>query len=89
MLTGDAAQLIALARWFGAGRVVKLETTGPRMHVVAAVARRLEPGLFGAHAARNGPKSLRDLLDKPIKYSAAPDLFCRDLLGCAELDLSR
>ncbi|HWB97869.1 MAG TPA: hypothetical protein VG672_14240, partial [Bryobacteraceae bacterium] len=81
----EAAQLIALARWLGAGPV-RVETSGIRTQVVALVAAALEPGLFREVAARDGMTSLRHLLDAPIPYQDAPDLFCLDLLHDFDLD---
>lgn len=81
----EAAQLIALARWLGAGPV-RVETSGIRTQVVALVAAALEPGLFREVAARDGMTSLRHLLEAPIPYQDAPDLFCLDLLHDFDLD---
>jgi dienelactone hydrolase len=76
----EAAQLIALARWLAAPKV-RLETTGPRSHVIARVAAQLEPTLFSELAAHSGLPSLRHLLDTPVEYRSAPDLFCFGLVG--------
>ena len=40
---------------------------------------RLEPSLFSEVVVRRGMPSLRHLVDKPVKYADAPDLFCLDL----------
>lgn len=85
----EAAQLIALAGWlktrFGA-REVRLNSTGIRNQVVALVAADIEPRLFSEIAIRDGMPSLKFLLDKPVKFEAAPDLFCLDLLKEFDLD---
>ncbi len=75
----QAAQLIALVRWLEAPRV-RIEATGPRSQVVARVAAALEPKLFAEVVTREGLTSLRQLLDAPVEYQAAPELFCLDLL---------
>ncbi len=84
----EAAHLIELANWMkrrGAFRV-RLETSGMRNQVVALVAAALEPGLFSEVMIRHGIPSLRYLVDKPVKYQDAADLFCLDLYKYADLD---
>jgi len=84
----EAAHLIELANWMkrrGAPRV-RLETSGMRNQVVALVAAALEPGLFSEVMIRHGMPSLRYLVDKPVKYQDAADLFCLDLYKFADLD---
>ena len=79
----EASQLLAAADWlktaFGASRV-RVETTGFRSQVVSLVAAALRPEVFSGVVNREGIQSLRYLLDKPVDYTAAPDLFCLDLL---------
>ena len=84
----EAAQLIAIANWWkhhGAPKV-RLETGGIRSQVVALVASALEPSLFSEVVVRRGMPSLRHLVDKPVKYADAPDLFCLDLYRFTDLD---
>jgi hypothetical protein len=84
----EAAHLIELANWMkrrGAPRV-RLETSGMRNQVVALVAAALEPTLFSEVMVRHGIPSLRYLVDKPVKYQDAADLFCLDLYKFADLD---
>jgi Acetyl xylan esterase (AXE1) len=76
------AQLIGVIRWLrqsAAVGKVRLESTGIRSQVTALVAGALEPELISEVVVRKGMKSLRHLLDAPVEYSAAPDLFCLDL----------
>lgn len=75
----EAAQLIALARWLGAPKT-RVETVGPRTQVVAKVATTLVPNLFSEILPRATP-NLRHLLNAPVEYQSAPDLFCLDLLN--------
>lgn len=82
----EAAQLIAAARWMGAGKR-RLEATGPRSQVAALVAAAAEPALFSDVAIHEGMASLRHLLDAPVAYQSAPELFCLDLYK--EFDLDR
>lgn len=82
----EAAQLIALIPWLHKEKV-RLQSSGIRSHVVALVAAALEPDLFSEVVIRNGMPSLLHLLEKPVQYRAAPDLFCLDLYK--EFDLER
>ena len=86
----EAAQLTGIARWLraraGATRV-RLESTGPRSQMTALVAAALDPALFPDVQIREGMTSLARLLDAPVTYEAAPDLFCLDLYK--EFDVDR
>lgn len=78
----EAAQLIALTNWArGKWRPasLRLETSGIRSQVEALVASSVEPRLFDEAILRGGMRSLSYLLDKPVSYEDAPDLFCLDL----------
>jgi hypothetical protein len=84
----EAAHLIEIANWLkrqGAPKV-RLETSGMRNQVVALVAAALEPNLFSEVKIRHGIPSLRYLVDKPVKYQDAADLFCLDLYKFTDLD---
>ena len=84
----EAAHLIELARWLkqqGAPSV-RLESSGMRNQVVALVAAALEPTLFSEVVVRNGITSLRHLVDKPVKFNEAADLFCLDLYKFTDLE---
>ncbi len=84
----EAAHLIELARWLkqqGAPRV-RLEASGMRNQVVALIAAALEPTLFAEVVVRQGIPSLRYLIDKPVQYHEAADLFCLDLYKFTDLD---
>jgi hypothetical protein len=84
----EAAHLIELANWLkrqGATRV-RLETSGIRNQVVALVAAAIEPNLFSEVVVRHGMTSLRHLVDKPVKYEEAADLFCLDLYKFTDVD---
>jgi dienelactone hydrolase len=86
----QAAQVTAIARWLsgraGAGRV-RIESTGPRSQITALTAAALDPALFPDVQIRDGMTSLGRLLDAPVTYEAAPDLFCLDLYK--EFDVDR
>jgi len=85
----EGAQLIALAQWmkknFGAQRI-RVESLGIRNQVVALIAADLAPGLFSEIDIRGGMPSLRYLLDTPVKFESAPDLFCLDLYKQFDID---
>jgi hypothetical protein len=86
----EAAQLIGIAHWLrevsGASQV-RLESIGIRNQVTALTASALDPTLFSQVVIFDGMRSLRHLLDAPVTYEAAPDLFCLDLYK--EFDLDR
>lgn len=85
-----AAQLNAVASWAarrGARSGVRLSSTGRRNQVAALVAASIEPAQFEEIEVREGMASLQELLDKPVEYAAAPELFCLDLYR--DFDLPR
>jgi dienelactone hydrolase len=84
----EVAHLLELARWLkqqGAPSV-RLESSGMRNQVVALTAAAIEPKLFSAVVIRKGIPSLRYLIDKPVQYHEASDLFCLDLYKVTDLD---
>jgi hypothetical protein len=85
----EVSHLIALGNWLkqrrGAGNV-RVESSGMRNQVVALVAAVLEPSLFSEVVIRQGISSLRHLVDKPVTFQDAPDLFCLDLYKVTDLD---
>jgi hypothetical protein len=85
----EAAQLIALTDWARSrwsAPSVRLESTGIRSQVVSLITSALEPRLFSEIAVRGGMRSLSHLLDEPVTYLDAPDLFCLDLYKDFDLD---
>lgn len=86
----EAAQLIGLAQWmkknFGSQKI-QIESTGIRNQVAALIAAGVEPTLFSQVAIHEGMPSLRYLLNAPVKFESAPDLFCLDLYK--EFDIDR
>jgi dienelactone hydrolase len=85
----EAAQLIRISRWAKerAGvRQVRLEVGGIRSQGVALVAASLEPNLFSEIKVRNGMHSLSYLLNLPVTFEQAPDLFCLDLYKYFDVD---
>ncbi len=84
----EAAHLLELANWIRkrGATSVRLEANGMRNQVVALVASALEPDVFSDVLIRNGISTLRYLVDKPVKYEDAVDLFCLDLYNFTDLD---
>jgi dienelactone hydrolase len=85
----EAAELLDIVRWV-AQRAhtakLRVETCGMRTQLVALLASATHPELFSDVEIRDGIGSLADVLKKPVEYSAAPDLFCLDLLRETDLD---
>lgn len=86
----QAAQLIRIARWAeqksGTAKV-RLEVSGIRNQAAALVAAALEPDLFSEISVRQGMRSFSYLIDKPVTFAQAPELFCLDLYK--EFDIDR
>jgi dienelactone hydrolase len=85
----EAAQLIAITQWLqGLSHAprIRVETTGIRSQAVALTACDLEPTLFAELITHGGMRSLGFLLDKPVSYDDAPDLFCLDLYKDLDVD---
>jgi dienelactone hydrolase len=80
-----AAQLIGIADWVAPREddrkvTVNIETIGIRAHVAALMACALQPTRFAELHSREGLKTLANLIDQPVRYQEAPELFCLDLL---------
>ena len=85
----EAAQLISVARWAQeqwAPSQIRLEGTGIRSQAISLVASALEPRLFSQVELQGGMHSLSYLLDEPVEFKDAPDLFCLDLYEDFDLD---
>jgi len=84
----EVAQLITTANWLrSAGRSqVQVETDGIRSQVIALTAAAIEPGAFSRVVSRNAMNSLAYLVDAPVSYRSAPELFCLDLYKDFDLD---
>ena len=85
----QAAQLIRITRWAkeraGVSKV-RLETGGIRTQAVALVAAGLESTLFSDIVVRDGMRSLSYVLDLPVRFDQAPELFCLDLYKDFDID---
>lgn len=78
----ESAQLVATAEWLqsstGVPRI-RVVTNGIRSQVIALAAAAMDPGLFSDIVSRHAMKSLAYLIDKPVPFRSAPELFCLDL----------
>ena len=86
----EVAQLIEVANWLkqpSLASKVRLESTGIRNQVAAEIAAALEPNLFSDVVIREGMLSLGFLLEAPVPFSDAPELFCLGLYK--DFDLNR
>jgi dienelactone hydrolase len=85
----EVAQLIGVAHWLrtnNAQRQIQIETDGIRSAAIAAVAAAIEPGTFSVITSNHAMKTLRYLLDTPVAFRSAPDLFCLDLYKYFDID---
>jgi dienelactone hydrolase len=85
----EAAQLAAITRWMCAQSgtpKARLESRGIRNQVVSLVASALESERFSEVLIREGMPSLAYLLEKPVEFHQAPELFCFDLYKHFDLD---
>jgi hypothetical protein len=85
----EAAQLMEISHWAQqrAGvQTVRLEVTGMRTQVAGLVVAALEPNLYGKVVVHQGISSLGYLLEKPVAFSDAPELFCLDLYKKFDID---
>jgi dienelactone hydrolase len=85
----EASQLITVARWArerAAASSVRLESGGIRTQLISLVAAALEPALFSSLKVRNGMRSLSYVLDLPVRFEQAPELFCLDLYKDFDID---
>ena len=85
----EVAQLLATAKWFQAtsgGHKIGLETQGIRSQIVALSAAATAPDLFNSIVSNNAIDSLGFLMDGPILFRSAPELFCLDLYKYFDID---
>ena len=80
-----AAQVNALARWLKS-KSIRIQTTGMRSQLAALVAAALEPALYSKVTARDGIPSLQYLIEMPVEYTKAPEMFCLDLYRSFDID---
>jgi dienelactone hydrolase len=85
----QAAQLLAIAEWLrkrtGAQKV-RLESRGIRTEAIALVAAALQPDVFSDVVVHEGMASLDYVLQTPVRFQDAPELFCLDLYKEVDID---
>jgi dienelactone hydrolase len=84
----EVNQVLGVARSFrdSSRHKVRIETIGIRSQVVSLLAAAIEPDLFSEVKSDEVMESLRFLLDSPVPYRSAPDLFCLDLYRYFDID---
>ncbi|WP_263352470.1 alpha/beta hydrolase family protein [Acidicapsa acidisoli] len=85
----EVAQLLGIAHWMRANssqKKVEIETDGIRSAVIASVAAAIDPDSFSVITSRHAMKSFGYLLDTPVAFRSAPDLFCLDLYKYFDID---
>jgi hypothetical protein len=85
----EVGQLLATARWLQkttGQKTIRLETEGIRSQMAGLMAAALEPELFSEVASNDVLGSLGELLDGPLVFRTAPDLFCLDLYKYFDID---
>ena len=78
----ESAQLVAVAHWAQETfdpRPIHVELTGIRTQMAALIAGAIQPGLFSSVTVHQGMESLDFLLQRPVAFGDAPDLFCLNL----------
>jgi hypothetical protein len=85
----ETAQLLAIAKYFrstSGQKSIRLESEGIRSQIVVLAAAAIDPGTFSEVYSNDVMDSLRFLLDAPVPYRTAPDLFCLDLYKYFDID---
>lgn len=85
----EVGQLLGVAKSFresSGQKTIRLETEGIRSQVVALLAAAIEPEWFSEVQGNDVMDSLRFLLDSPVPYRSAADLFCLDLYKYFDID---
>ena len=79
-----------MAHWLRSGnphRHIEIETDGIRSSVIAAIAAAIDPHAIDSIQSRHSIKSLAYLLDTPVSFRSAADLFCFDLYKDFDMDV--
>ena len=86
----QAAQLIEIAEWLrkrSGAQKIGLESRGIRTEAIALVAAALQPDVFSDVVVHDSMASLDYVLQVPVRFQSAPELFCLDLYK--EFDVDR
>ena len=85
----ETAQLIGATQWMSQKASVhgaRIEAVGLRSQMTSLISAAISPGLYTDVAVRQGIPSLGALLNAPVKFRDAPDVFCLDLDKYFDLD---
>lgn len=84
----EVEQLVTVANWLRSqsGRTVSVDTDGIRSQMIALVAAAIDPTAFSAVVSQRAMKSMAHLLDAPVPFRSAPELFCLDLYKDFDID---
>ncbi len=85
----EVSQVLAIAKSLRATsgqKSIRLESEGIRSQLVGLAAAAIEPEIFSEIHSNDVMDSLRFLLDAPVPYRTAPDLFCLDLYKYFDID---
>lgn len=85
----QAAQLIEIAEWLrkrSGAQKVRLESRGVRTEAIALIAAALRPDVFSDVVVHEGMASLDYVLETPVRFQDAPELFCLDLYKEFDID---
>lgn len=82
----EAGEVAAVARWLGQKYgPVSVTAYGPRTSVIAQLAAAADPEAFQEVKLVRAPASLREVLDRDLAFTDAPELFCFGLLEYFDL----
>lgn len=84
-----AGQLIEVAQWLRkrtGAKSMHLESRGIRTEAIALVAAALQPELFSQLVVHDAIPSLNFVLQAPISFQQAPELFCLDFYKDFDFD---
>jgi dienelactone hydrolase len=85
----EAAEVVEQAKWLRARSnhpTIRIESWGIRSQTVALLAAALEPALFSEVVTRQGMSSFGYVLNLPVRFDDAADLFCLDLYKEFDID---
>ena len=85
----EVEQVLAAARWLqqqSGHSKIRLETMGIRSEVIGLAAAALEPSAFSEVVSHGAMKTLGYLLEAPVPFRSAPDLFCLDFYKDFDID---
>ena len=86
----EVEQLLAVSHWLrekSGRRQLRIQTVGIRSQIVASVAAALYPNLYSTIVSDQALDSFGSLLEGPLFFRSAPELFCLDLYKYFDVDI--